>query len=147
MLEIVKSPGIDGVELRWLKHWLIGLKQRVVIKGQDLDWLDVTTGVPQGSVLGPVLFLVHFKDTNNGPCCKTVSSVDDTKLGIRATTETERLQPPADLHKLTDWPHKWPMNSDIDKWKVKTKVKTEKQTIVWSLLSFKTLIRKKNEVT
>ena len=57
LLYKLESLGVRDPVLKWIKSYLTGRKQRVIIDGQSSDWREIEAGVPQGSVLGPLLFL------------------------------------------------------------------------------------------
>ena len=88
----LKSHGVAGKLLKWLEDWLSERKQRVVINGKASNWRDVLSGVPQGSVLGPILFIIYVNDIDDGLTCKISKFADDTKITSRVTTSVEKAE-------------------------------------------------------
>ena len=108
LLAKLKGAGIDVKLLSWLKNYLTDRKQRVVIPGGKSDWLYIKAGVPQGSILGPLMFLVYINDIVKDIQSNIRLFADDTSLylivdhpDLAATT----LQ--NDISRITEWAENW----------------------------------------
>jgi len=114
----LRNHGIDGKVLNWIEQWLKGRAQTVGIRVELSKWLEVLSGVPQGSVLGPLLFLVYINDLDVNISNWILKFADDTKIfsQIRDDKDGERLQ--EDLQKLCQWSEEWKMLFNVSKCKV-----------------------------
>ena len=101
--------GVKESALLWLSSFLSGRKQRVRINGSYSSWGDVSSGVPQGSVLGPLLFIAFINDMPAAMVTNCKLFADDTKIyGIVSDlADIEKLQ--ADLQRCHDWSVEWNM--------------------------------------
>lgn len=114
----LEAHGISGHILQWIKCWLSGRTQRVVLNGNVSKWINVTSGVPQGSVLGPVLFLVYTNDMPSVVKGPISMFADDTKQFGCSTTESDRKQIQNDINSLSEWEKEWQMSFNKSKCKV-----------------------------
>ena len=111
----LQAHGVEGKVLNWVKAWLSNRKQRVQINGKRSDWGCVTSGVPQGSVLGPLLFIIYINDLDTGISSDVSKFADDTKIGrvIESDQDASILQ--GELNRLYDWADKWQMEFNVGK--------------------------------
>ena len=107
--------GIQGNINRWINSFLQSRTQAVVLEGVTSDYVPVQSGVPQGSVLGPSLFLFYTNDIPVGLNSTIRLFADDTiaYLAIKSNYSCEVLQ--QDLNKLCIWENKWKMAFHPDK--------------------------------
>ena len=114
----VRAHGIVGEVADWIEEWLNGRQQRVVLNGKESKWANVLSGVPQGSVLGPILFLIYINDIDDAvDCVETFMKkfADDTKVASVTDnfTQCRRLQDQLDA--LLRWSNIWQMSFNTDK--------------------------------
>ena len=109
LIKKLENYGITGTLLNWIQDFLSNRKQRVVIKGESSDWTDVTSGIPQGSVLGPILFLVYINDLPGAIKGLMKIFADDAKVYY----EIESIDIPQlmqdDLNRADLWAILWDM--------------------------------------
>jgi hypothetical protein len=116
----IKAHGIGGALYKWIAAWLRDRKQRVVLNGQESSWEDVLSGVPQGSVLGPLLFTLFINDLDLAVSDLEllIKFADDTKVARAIKSEEDRAGLQAALDSLVRWSEKWGMKFNVNKCKV-----------------------------
>jgi len=89
LLHKLAAHGISGNILNWIGEWLNERQQRVVLNGNVSAWLYVISGVPEGSILGPLLFLIFINDIDKGIVNKLLKFAGNTKLVGTVSSECE----------------------------------------------------------
>ncbi len=115
LLHKINEIGFGGKLHERIKHWLSKRKQRVVINGVTFQWIPVTSGVHQASVLRPVLFVIYINDIDLGLNNLISKFADDTKIDNAVLTKCDRQSLLEDLRKISDCSVKWEMPFNINK--------------------------------
>ena len=118
LMNKLRSYGVSGKLLAWIEAFLTGRKQRVVLEGCHSEWTEVASGVPRGSVLGPLLFLVYVNDLPEVVQCSVKLFADDTKLYSRVSSTGEAALLQSDIQALSRWSNTWLISFNQSKCKI-----------------------------
>ena len=111
----LEQNGVTGNLLKFLKNYLSNREQRVVLNGMHSDWGSINSGVPQGSVLGPLLFLIYINDLENGIKSSIKFFADDTSLFSTVRDPiTSAVNINHDLQLISQWAFQWKMSFNPD---------------------------------
>ena len=110
--------GVRGNLLEWIRSFLSGRTQRVLVEGHSSSNAPVTSGVPQGTVLGPLLFLAYINDLLGKVKLTARLFADDCLLYRTIKTEDDAKQLQNDLNNLQHWESDWLMHFNPDKCEV-----------------------------
>ncbi|CAH2108818.1 unnamed protein product [Euphydryas editha] len=113
LLQKLEFIGIRGKLLKWIESFLRQRTFRVKIGDSFSDEKEILSGVPQGSVLGPVLFIIYTFDLPKCLTCNVSMFADDTKIFANPLISSERLQ--NDLSHITNWSKEWLLKLNVDK--------------------------------
>lgn len=126
----LKQNGISGSLIKVLSSYLTNRKQRVVVSGSHSDFLQIESGVPQGSVLGPLLFLIYINDLENNIKSNIKFFADDTMLfSIVHNPLTSASELNQDLKVISTWAYQWKMSFNPDPSKQATEILFTKKEI------------------
>ena len=120
--------GIRGTALSWIRAFLGNRSQTVVLEGEESGSVPVTSGVPQGSVLGPILFLVYINDLPEELSSQVRLFADDTAVYLTVGGSDDGTVLQTDLDRLSVWESQWDMEFNPSKFQV-VRVTTAKEVI------------------
>lgn len=115
LLKKLQHHGIRGNTLKWIRAFLTDRSQQVIIEGTNSDSVPVVSGVPQGTVLGPLLFLIFINDLPDCVQSSTRLFADDCIVYRQIKTQCDCEQLQEDLDSLARWEEKWGMAFHPDK--------------------------------
>uniref|UniRef100_A0A8C5R0U2 Reverse transcriptase domain-containing protein n=1 Tax=Leptobrachium leishanense TaxID=445787 RepID=A0A8C5R0U2_9ANUR len=118
LINKLQSLSLDSNIVEWIRQWLSDRQQRVVVNGVYSAQGLVTSGVPQGSVLGPILFNIFISDIAEGINGKVCLFAEDTKICNRVDVPGGISQMTNDLGKLKKWSELWQLSFNVDKCKI-----------------------------
>ena len=110
----VKQNSISGNLLNLLSNFLRNRKQRVVLNGQNSSWDDVNVGVPQGSILGPLLFSIYINDLADGLSNAKLFADDTSLFSVVHSVNTIAKELNNNLLKISRWAYQWKMSFKPD---------------------------------
>jgi len=111
----LKSYGINDETVKWIQSFLSNREQRVVLGNESSNWAEVTSGVPQGSVLGPLLFVIYINDLTKQVENMVKLYADDSKLmrTVESVGDKESLQ--KDIDKIAEWSYESGLPLNLNK--------------------------------
>jgi len=118
LIDKLAAHGFGGELLQWIANWLSERKQSMVLNGHCSGCEDVLSGVPQGSVLGPLLFVIYINDIDDSVNSKILKFTDDTKVFNTVGSEMEVDSLRCDLCNLVQCSKEWRMLFNVEKCKV-----------------------------
>ena len=138
LLYKLKSNGISGNLLKFFENYIFNRHQRVTLNGSESSWRSISAGVPQGSVLGPLLFLVYINDLTENIKSQMRLFADDSSIftPVKNVIDTHE-QLVKDLETVSTWGHQWKMvfNPDITKQAVEVIFSVKKRNLIIQILS------------
>ena len=110
--------GMGGKVLQWIAAFPEGRRQRILINGSKSSWFPVTSGIPQGSVLGPLLFAFYINHMPDVVASPIHMFADDTNIFRQMTAQSDQVALQTDLRQLEAWTKKWQLRFNEEKCKV-----------------------------
>ena len=130
LLHKLNFYGVRNNTLRWIRSFLKDRSQKVILEGEFSSSAPVLSGVPQGTVIGPLLFLTYINDLPNAIThSKTKLFADDSMLLKEIKTDQDQIKLQEDLRALESWEEQWQMNFNPSKCNSMTASSGKKETL------------------
>ena len=133
LIGTLESIGIHGQIVSWVQDFLSNRVQQVNVNGTKSDRAKVISGIPQGSVLGPILFVLYINDLPNNISSDVFMFADDTKVFRIIERHEDQTLLQDDLDKLSAWSSKWLLNFHPDKCKLLSMGPTDEDNVIYEL--------------
>ena len=111
----MEAYGINGDILEWVREYLQGRTQIVVVNGEKSQEANVISGIPQGTVLEPLLFVIYINDLLDNISSSAFLYADDTKIFRKIASKEDAMSLQEDIKKLEQWSEKWLLKFHPDK--------------------------------
>jgi len=102
LISNLQGCGVSGHVLEWIRNFLVGRMQRVVLNSQKSEWSGIISGVPQGSVLGPILFNIYVSDMPSVVNSSILQFADDVKVFGTIKSFNNFVQLQQDINSLAE---------------------------------------------
>ena len=107
LINKLDSYNISNELLNWIEAILTDRKQKVAVNGKESKWHNVTSGIPQGSVIGPLVFVLYINNLPELTKSDTFLFADDIKIFRTITDKNDQGTLQDDLNTLEQWSNKW----------------------------------------
>lgn len=116
LLKLKNQFGVEGTNLLWFQSYLSDRLQRVVLSGIESEWVSVTSGVPQGSIIGPSLFIMYVNDIpSHIRSSNCLLYADDVKIFKNVSSLHDCIELQNDLSSFENWCFQWKLSLNLDK--------------------------------
>ena len=122
--------GVRNRPLEWIKSFLLGRSQRVQVNGEKSGWADVISGVPQGTVLGPFLFITYINDIVCNLNSKIKLYADDAVMYREIWSSQDEATFQNDIDSITDWAKTWQMSLNFVKCNVMSITRSNSESTI-----------------
>ena len=117
LLHKLKGYGMSKEIIEWIRDFITGRRQKVKVNGAGSSWANVTSGVPQGSILGPLLFILFINELPMKVDGEILLFADDTKLFHQVESRADQQSLQKDIDTMFNWSVEWDLTFHPDKCK------------------------------